>query len=336
MNNTRLPVRSLRRLLFATCAAALGFGGLAGFSATASAGPDFPTKPITIIVGYTAGGANDILARILAEKMSADLHQPVIVENRPGVSSIVGAVYVAKAKPDGYTLLLGASGPISFNPSLYKSLPYSPEKDLVPVSLVGTFPLVLLTQTANPDTATLKGLIQYAKAHPDKANYSASAASFQLITELFKRQSDTQFLYIPYKGSSESIIAVTGGDATMTLVDSGPAMPAIKGGRVRALAITSAERSPYMPDVPTMKELGVDMNVELWSGLFAPAGTPPEVVKRLERSVHDAIASPDVQQRIAGLSITPVSSTSEALAARVKKEIRLWQDVATAAGIQPN
>jgi tripartite-type tricarboxylate transporter receptor subunit TctC len=323
----------LSRRIIAAAAVLAATAGLAG---PVLAQDGFPAKPITIVVGYTAGGANDILARIVAEKMSVALKQPVLVENRPGVASIVGATFVAKARPDGYTLLMGASGPISFNPSLYKSLPYSPEKDLVPVSLVGTFPLVLLTQAANPDTATLKGLVQFAKAHPEKANYSASAASFQLISELFKRRSDTQFLYIPYKGSSESIIAVSAGDATMTLVDSGPAMPAVKGGRVRALAITAAERAPYLPDTPTMKELGIDMNVELWSGLFAPAGTPPAIVKKLEQAVHDAVAAPDVQQRITGLSITPVSSTSQELAARVKSEIRMWQEVATAAGIQPN
>ncbi|SAI67824.1 putattive exported protein [Bordetella ansorpii] len=310
--------------------------GLTCAGTAAQAQEAFPAHPITIIVGYSAGGANDILARILADRLTVSLKQPVIVENKPGVASIVGATYVAKAKPDGYTLLMGASGPISFNPALYKSLPYAPDKDLAPISLVGTFPLILLTQSANKETSTLKGLKAYAAANPKKSNYSASAASFQLMTELFKKQTGTHFEYIPYKGSMDSITAVSTGDATMTLVDAGPATPMIKGGRVRALAVTSAQRTPYLPDVPTMKEAGIDMDVELWSGLFAPAGTPPAVIATLQRSVRDALQAPEVRQRIAALSITPKSNTPEEFAALIGKEIALWKRVAQEAGVQPN
>ena len=306
------------------------------FTGQAHAQDAYPSHPINIVVGYSAGGANDILARILADKMSSMLKQSVIVENKPGVASIIGATYVAKADPDGYTLFMGASGPISFNPALYKSLPYSPTEDFVPISLVGTFPLVLLTQTANEQTDSLEGLKAYAAKHPDKANYSASAASFQLMTELFKKQTGTQFEYIPYKGSMDSITAVSTGDATITLVDTGPATRVLPGGRIRALAVTSGERTQYLPDVPTMKELGIDMNVELWSGLFAPAGTPPEVVQKLEQTVHDALQAPDVQKRIAALAITPKSATSKAFSAMIDKEITLWKRVAREANIPLN
>jgi tripartite-type tricarboxylate transporter receptor subunit TctC len=315
-----------------TLAAALGT-----MAAPAHAADDhFPDKPITIIVGYSAGGANDILARVMAEKMSSMLKQSVIVENKPGVASIVGATYVAKAKPDGYTLLMGASGPISFNPALYKKLPYDPAKDFAPISLVGTFPLVLLTQTANPDTGSIEALIQYARQHPERANYSASAASFQLMTELFLKKVDTRFTYIPYKGSADSITAVTAGDVTMTLVDAGPATPAIKGGRVRALAVTSAARNPLLPDVPTMAEQGIDMKVELWSGLFAPAGTPPAVVQKLAETVRAAVASKEVRDRMLALSITPTSNTPAEFGKQIVGEIELWKQVAQDAGIQPN
>nr|WP_255592788.1 tripartite tricarboxylate transporter substrate binding protein [Bordetella sp. BOR01] len=276
------------------------------------------------------------MARIVADKMSSILKQSIIVENKPGVASIIGATYVAKAPADGYTLLMGASGPISFNPSLYKSLPYSPDKDLTPISLVGTFPLLLLTQASNPATATVPGLIEYSKAHPEAANYSASAASFQLITELFKNKTNSNFVYVPYKGSADSITAVARGDTAMTLVDSGPGLAAVNGGRVRALAVTSAERMPYLPDVPTMRELGLDLDVQLWSGLFAPANTPREVIATLQQAVQQAITAPEVKQRIAALSITPTSSAPDALAAQVTDEIALWKKVATEAGIQPN
>lgn len=296
----------------------------------------YPAKPITIIVGYGPGGANDLLARLVAEKMSVLLKQPVIVENKPGAGSIIGANFVAKAKPDGYTLLMGASGPISFNPSLYKKLPYDPQKDLTPVSLLGTFPLVLVTQKSNPDTASLPGLIAYAHAHPGKSNYSASSASFQLITELFKRRTNTQFEYIPYKSSYESVMAVGTGDATISLADTSPAMQGIAGGRVRPVAVTSPQRISFLPDTPTLKELGIDMNVELWSGLFVPAGTPAAVVAKLEQTVGAIIGDGEVRKRIETLSITPVSSTSKAFAARIAEEIPLWKKVAEDAGIQPN
>jgi tripartite-type tricarboxylate transporter receptor subunit TctC len=320
-----------RRLLAYTI---LGLATAAG-TPIANAQEGYPSRPITIVVGYTAGGANDILARIVGEKMSASLRQPVVVENRPGVASIVGAAYVANAKPDGYTLLMGASGPMSFNPSLYKKLPYSPES-LIPISLVGTFPLVLLTQASNPSTSTLLGLVQYARANPKAANYSSSAASFQLITELFIRQSGTAFVHIPYKGSNESIAAVAAGDSTMTLVDSGPAMTAVRGGRVRPLAITAPTRAAYLPDTPTMRELGIPMDVELWSGLFAPAGTPSAIVQKLEQAVQRAVSAPDVQQRIKDLSINPKSSTSQELGHIVSTEIAQWRKVAADAGIEPN
>jgi tripartite-type tricarboxylate transporter receptor subunit TctC len=297
---------------------------------------EFPERTITIVVGFSPGGANDLLARIVAEKMSASLDQSVVVLNKPGVASIIGATYVAAQKPDGYTLFMGASGPMSFNPALYKLLPYSPERDFVAISMVGTFPLLLLTSTRNPDTSSLPALIRYTKANPGICNYSASSGSFQLTTELFKRKSGIQCQYIPYKGSIEAVLAVSTGDATMALVDTSPSMPAIRGERVRALAITQSTRADYLPDTPTMKELGVDLDVELWSGLFAPAGTPAAIVKKLERAVRDALASADVRQRILQLSITPKSSTSEELGAKVKAEIALWQQVATDAGMQPN
>jgi tripartite-type tricarboxylate transporter receptor subunit TctC len=318
------------------CLALLWTPLLAAAPHVAQAQEAFPTRPITIIVGYTPGGANDVLARIVAEKMATILKQAVVVENRPGVASIVGASFVAKARADGYTLLMGASGPMSFNPSLYKQLPYAPDKDFAPISLVATFPLVLLTQASNPATATLPALLQYAKANPGTINYSSSAASFQLITELFKRQSGTSFTHIPYKGSNDATTAVATGDATMTLVDSGPALTAVRVGKVRPLAITSPTRSPYFPGTPTMKELGVDMEVELWSGLFAPTGTPPAVIQKLEQAVRETVDSPDVQQHIKDLAMNPRSSSAQELGRRVHAEIEQWRTVATSARIEPN
>jgi tripartite-type tricarboxylate transporter receptor subunit TctC len=196
--------------------------------------------------------------------------------------------------------------------------------------------LVLLTQKSNPDTGSLPNLIAYAKEHPGKSNYSASSASFQLITELFKRRTHSQFEYIPYKGSYDSVMAVSTGDATMTLADSGPAMQGVSGGRVRPLAVTSPQRTPFLANTPTLKELGIDMDVELWSGLFVPAGTPPAVVQKLEHTVKAIMDDGDVRKRVEGMSITPASSTSKEFTQRIAQEIPFWKKIAQDAGIQPN
>jgi tripartite-type tricarboxylate transporter receptor subunit TctC len=300
----------------------------------AAAAADYPSRPITIIVGYSPGGANDVLARIVAEKLSVTLGQPVLVENRAGVASIVGATFVAKAKPDGYTLLMGASGPIVFNHALYAKLPYTAQ-DFAPISLIGTFPMVLLTQASNP-VKSVQELVNYSRQNPDKANYGASSASFQLITELFNSKTGARFAHIPYKGSNDSITAVMSGDVSMTLVDAGPASTALQGGRVKALAVTSGERLKDLPNIPTMSELGVDLKVSFWSGLLAPAGTPAPIVKFLQEEVVRVIDMPDVRKRISALSITPVTNTPEEFAKLIATEIPLWRQVAQDNNIKPN
>jgi tripartite-type tricarboxylate transporter receptor subunit TctC len=292
----------------------------------------FPSKPIKIIVGYTPGGANDILARIIAQKMQESFGQAVLVENRPSAGAIVGADFVAKAAPDGYTLLMGASGPIVFNPALYAKLPYAPLKDFAPVSVVGFFPLVLSVQ-ASSDIKSLGELIAYTKANPGKANYGASAASFRLATEMLKGKTGIQGEHIPFKGSMESINAVIAGHVTMTLVDSGPATGAIKGGLMRGLAVTSNKRVAALPDVPTMTEQGVDLTIQLWSGLLAPAGTPPAIVSKLSVEVARIVKLPDVRERMAALSIEPEGGTPEQFASLIATEIPLWTAVARANNI---
>jgi tripartite-type tricarboxylate transporter receptor subunit TctC len=325
--NKRLHALVCTAVASATCIAMTVLPGLAQAS-------DYPVRPVTIVVGYSPGGANDVLARIVAEKLSLSLGQSVVVENRPGVASIVGAAFVAKAKPDGYTLLMGASGPIVFNHALYAKLPYA-SQDFAPISLVGTFPLVLLTQAANP-AKSIQELVNFAKQNPDKANYAASSASFQLITELFNGKTGARFAHIPYKGSNDSISAVMAGDVTMSLVDTGPATTALQGGKVKALAVTSAERLREMPGVPTMTELGVDIRVAFWSGLLAPAGTPAPIIKRLQEEIARVIELPDVRKRITGLSITPATSSPEEFAKLIATEIPLWRQVAQDNNIKPN
>jgi len=287
---------------------------------------DYPIKPITIVVGFSAGGSSDVIARIVAERLSSGLGQPVVVENRAGVGSIVGATFVSHAKPDGYTLLMGASGPMVFNHALYAKLPYS-NQDFTPISLICTFPLLLLT-SANQPFKTLDDLIAYGKKNPDKVNYSASSSAFQLVTELLNKKFGTRFAHIPYKGSNDSVTALLSNDVTMTLVDAGAASPALQSARARVLAVTSAERLVEMPSVPTMSELGVDMKVSFWTGLMAPAGTPKEVVKRLNEEMVKVLAHPDVKRKFANLFVIPTSSSPEDLSRQISAEISLWKDVA--------
>jgi tripartite-type tricarboxylate transporter receptor subunit TctC len=322
-NLSHLPLLSRTRAMLSIACLALPL---------AAAAADYPSRPVTIVVGYSPGGANDVLARIYAEKLGTLLGQPVVVENRAGVASIVGAAFVAKAKPDGYTLLMGASGPIVFNHALYSKLPYK-ASDFEPISLVGSFPLILLAQSSNP-AATVGALVDASKKNPEKSNYGSSSASFRLVTELFNEKTGASFAHVPYKGSNDSITAVMAGDVSMTLVDAGPASTALQGGRVKALAVTSAQRLGILPNVPTMSELGIDLTVDFWSGLLAPAGTPKAIIRQLNEAIVKVAEMPDVKTRIAGLSIKPVTSTPEDFGRQIESEIALWTKVANSKNIR--
>jgi tripartite-type tricarboxylate transporter receptor subunit TctC len=300
---------------------------------TPNAAAAFPARPIRIVVGYAPGGANDILARLLAQKMQEGLGREVVVENKPSTAAIVGSVAVATAAPDGYTLLMGASGPIVFNPALYERLPYSPTRDLVPVSMVGTFPLVLAVAAHAPFKSVAE-LAAHTRAHPDQSNYGSSAASFRLATELLKSRTGIHAEHIPYKGSMESVNGVASGQLTLTLVDSGPAVGPIKGGLLKGLAVTSAQRIAALPDVPTMAEQGIDLTIQFWSGLLAPAGTPKAIVDKLAAEVQRIVRLPDVRARMAALAIDPAGSTPEEFARVIASEIPLWAGVAKANNIR--
>jgi tripartite-type tricarboxylate transporter receptor subunit TctC len=299
-----------------------------------AAAADYPTKPVTIVVGYSAGGGVDAMARILSEKLPAVMGQPVMVENRPSVGAIVASTYVAKSKPDGYTLMMGAPGPMIFNHAVYAKLPYTPQ-DFTPISFVSDSPLVLLVNINNP-AKTVQELVSQSRQNPDKANYGASSASFQLITELFNKKTGAKFTHIPYKGANDSVTAVMAGDVTMTLADAGPAFIGLQSGRVKALAVTSAARMKDYPAIPTLSELGVDLKASLWIGLLAPAGTPPEIVRMLQDSVAKVVAMPDVQKKISGMSVIPMSNTSEEFAKVIASEIPLWKQLAIDNNIKAN
>ena len=321
-----------------TLLACITFGLLLSTTGQAQDDPakTFPNKPIRIIVGYSAGGGNDIVARVVSAKMAEGLGQPVIIENKPGAQSIVAAEYVAKAAPDGYTMLMGPSGPMTMNPATYSTLPYSPLRDFAPVSMIGSFPLILVVSPSLP-AQSVKALVEYAKSRPDNVNYAASAGPFQLASEMFNLRAGTKFALIPYKGSGDSVNAVMSDQVTMTITDPPPVVGSLKGGKVRGLAITSAVRHPAFPDIPTMAEAGMsDMEIKIWMALFVPAHTPAGVVKKLQEEVVRVVRLPEIRERLATLMVDPVGSSSEELGRTVAADIAKWTAVARSANIKNN
>jgi tripartite-type tricarboxylate transporter receptor subunit TctC len=293
----------------------------------------YPNKPIRIIVGYSAGGGNDIIVRVMTPELSKGLGQPVIVENRPGAQSIIAAELVAKAPADGYTILMGPSGPMTINPATYSKLPYDPQRDFAPISMICSFPLLAVVDPRLP-IRNVRELVEYARANPGKANYASSAGIFQISTEMFKQLTGTKIELIPYKGSGESVQAVAAGQVMMTLVDPPPATGPLKSGTVRALAVTSPKRHPSWPDLPTMIEAGIDMEVPVWTAFFVPAKTPPAIVSRLQREVARVVQTPEVKERFAGMGLDPVGGSSEDLGRQVARDIAKWTKVAKTANIK--
>src|SRR3989454_12640302 len=315
---------------FVTCA----FIFLFSLAGGALAQSDYPSKPIRIIVGYAAGGGNDIIVRVMQPEMSKGLGQPVVVENKPGAQSIIAAETVARAAPDGYTILMGPSGPMTINPATYSKLPYDARRDFAPISLICQFPLIVAVNAALP-VRSLKELIVYAKANPGKANYSSSAGIFQITTELFKQKTGTAFVMIPYKSSGESVQALLTGDAMVTFVDPPPVTAPLKAGTVRGLAITSATRHPSWPNLPTMAEAGVpDMEVPVWTAFFAPAKTPSAIVARLQKEVARVVHTAEVKERFAQMGLDPVGGTPDELAKVVARDLAKYTAVAKAANIK--
>jgi tripartite-type tricarboxylate transporter receptor subunit TctC len=313
--------------IFLSMVLALALGSAAGQDA-------YPAKPVRILVGYAAGGGNDIIVRVMQPELQKGLGQAVVVENRPGAQSIIAAEAAARAAPDGYTIFMGPSGPMTINPATYSKLPYDPLRDFAPISMICEFPL-LVTVDAKLPIRSVQELIAYAKANPGKANYASSAGIFQITTEMFNQRTGSKFVMIPYKSSGESVQALISGNVALTIVDPPPATGPLKAGTIRALAVTSGKRHPNWPDVPTMAEAGVpDMEVPVWTAFFAPAKTPPAIVARLQQEVARAVQSAEVRERFAQMALNPVGGSSRELGERVRRDIEKWTAVAKAANIK--
>jgi tripartite-type tricarboxylate transporter receptor subunit TctC len=294
----------------------------------------YPSRPIRLVVGYSPGGGNDLIARIVAAKLQEKLGQPVLVDNKPGAQSIVAAELVAKSPSDGYTLLVAPSGPMTVNPAVYAQLTYAPQRDFSPVSLLAEFPLLLAVGAEQP-TKTVRELVEYGRTHPNLANYASSATPFQLASELFNQRTGSKFQHIPYRGSGDAVQAVAAGQVLMTIADSGPMSGPLKAGKLRGLAVTAAKRNPSFPDVPTMQEAGIaDMEISLWTGIVAPINTPPEIVTLLAQTIRQVLVLDDVKKAMEAIAVEPRSITPDEYRDLIARDTARWKAVATAANIK--
>jgi len=302
--------------------------------AVSAAAQDYPRRPITLIVPYAAGGGNDVMARVAAEKMSKALGQQIVIENRGGAGGSIATRQIARAEPDGYTLGLGGTGTLAINPTLYGNVGYDPRKDFAPVGLIATSALIVLVHPAVP-AKSIHDLIALAKREPGKLNYASagSGSGIHLGTELFASMAGVQLTHIPYKGSGPALTDLLGGHVAIYFSSLPAAIGLVKEGKVRALGVTGPQRSVIFPDVPTVAESGLPgFEAVLHYGIVAPAGTPQPIIAKLNAVLRDAVASDDVKQRIATDGAEPLPSTPEEYAADIDREEIKWSAIVKKSG----
>jgi len=309
------------------------FALLLGGSASANA-QAYPAKPIRFVVPFAAGGPTDVLARTVAQKLSAQLGRPVIADNRPGAGGNLGADVVAKAEPDGYTVLMGTNGPLAVNVSLYPKLPYDPLRDFAPITQVAFVPNVLVVHPSLP-VGSVRELIDLLKANPDKYSFASggNGTTQHLGGEMFKVLAGVKMQHIPYKGGGPALNDVLGGQVPIMFESIATGMTHVRAGKLRALGVTSAQRNPAAPELPTVAEAGVPgYEITAWYGIVAPAGTPPDIVRRLNAELVLAIRSPEIAQRIAALGGAPIANTAEEFQAFLRTDVERWAKVVRESG----
>jgi tripartite-type tricarboxylate transporter receptor subunit TctC len=305
-------------------------------AATAVRADDYPSHSIRLIVPFAAGGAADAIGRMLAKSVGAALGQTVVVENRTGSNGLIGTEVVASAEPDGYTLLLGQSGPISINPGIYRNLPYDPEKDLAPVTMTTAYPYLVVV---NPSLGvkTLAELVALAKREPGKLNYGTTGvgSSNHLATELFDSRAGIKMTHIPYRGTALAVADLIGGQVQVVFSDPVSALGQIKAGALIALAVTSKERSPVAPDVPTVAESGYPgFDAFAWHGIMAPAHTPQPIIDRLNEVIVKTLKEPETLKLIEAQAIQPIGDSPQAFASFIRQDIAMWKQVAAEAKVE--
>jgi tripartite-type tricarboxylate transporter receptor subunit TctC len=314
--------------MIAACAFTLGAG--------MAVAQGYPAKTIKLVVPFPPGGSTDIFARTIGNKLSEALKQQVIIDNRPGAGGSIGADAVAKSAPDGYTLLMGHIGTLAVNPAIYPRLPYDPQKDFAPVTLVATVPNILVVSPSLPVNSVAE-LVAYAKANPGKLSYGSggNGSAAHIAVELFKQKTGTDIVHIPYKGTAPSVTDVIGGQIAMTMTGAPPLMQFVTSGRLKALGVSSTRRVEALPNVPTIAEAGVkDFEATQWYGIVAPAGTPREIVMRLNQEIHAILKTPEMRERIQSEGAVAAPTTPEEFAVLIKSEGARWGAVVKAAGVK--
>ncbi|MEN3385959.1 MAG: putative tricarboxylic transport rane protein [Hyphomicrobiales bacterium] len=295
----------------------------------------YPSRQITIVVPFAAGSGTDSIARIIGQQLSVALKQSVVIENKVGASGVLAATYVARSAPDGYTLLMATNSTHSANPFLFKSLSYDPVKDFAPVARAGSYVFMLVVNKDLPAT-TLGELVAHAKANPGKLTYASGNTTGIVAGETLKSRASIDVLQVPYKSTPPALNDVIGGRVSMMFIDLAPGLEHVRAGTLRALAVTTRERSALLPDLPSLHEAGIPgYDVTSWAGLFAPAGTPGEIVTRLNDEVRKIIADPDAKAKIAVTGFDAFSGPPETLAAFVQSELATWGKLIKDAGIEP-
>jgi tripartite-type tricarboxylate transporter receptor subunit TctC len=333
-----MPTTLLRRAILKTCIAAAA--SVVALGAAAQAG-DYPNRPVRMIVPFTPGGSTDILARVIGTRLSVALGQTVIIENRPGAGGSLGADRVAKAAPDGYTLLMGHIGTLAVTPSIYPRLPYDPIKSFAPVAWVARVPNVLVVHPSMP-ARSVRELVQYAKANPGKLNYGSggNGSAAHIATEYFKLQSDTDIVHVPYKGTAPAVNDAVSGQIQMLLTGAPAVMPMVKAGKLVALAVSSPQRIPGAPELPTIAESGLPgfagFEADQWYGIVAPAGTPEAIVRKLNAQVNASLNSAEILARLQSEGATPTPFPPEVFGKLIEAEIARWRPVVQRAGLKPN
>lgn len=319
--------------LLAVCAAVLS-----GAAFAQSPAQPFPQKPVTFVVPWAAGGGTDNVARKFAQSLRAIWKQPVVVENVAGASSIIGAQRVAKAAPDGYTLMMTTNGTITGNRSLFKKLPYDPDRDFAPITQLTDIDMVILAN-ANLPVSNLKEFVALAKKEPGRISYASYGKGSQpeLLFGLFSKRENMDLIHVPYKGVAPAITAVMSGEVNVTLTGRGTGAAAINSGKAKVLAYMSDARDPAIPNVPTSAESGFPyVRVPTWHGLFAPSNTPVEVIEKIQRDIASIAADPEFRREMAGLGYKLPDNTSAQFAAVIRDEVKLTAEMVEAAGLTPD
>ncbi|NGM86051.1 tripartite tricarboxylate transporter substrate binding protein [Parapusillimonas sp. SGNA-6] len=303
--------------------------------ASAPATAAYPEKPINLIVPFPAGSGTDAVGRIFAEEISKQLGQPVVVENKPGANATIAASYVAKAAPDGYTLFVTTNTSHSAAPWLMKNVPYDPVKDFTPIARGGNLPFLLVTNPTRP-YKTVPELIAYAKANPGKVSYASGNSTGIVAGATLGHAAGIDILHVPYKGTPQALTDLVGGQVDFMFTDFTSGMPFVKSGRLHAMAVSTAERSSLVPDLPAMREVGVEnFDINSWNGYFGPAGLPPDIVKTLNQVINKIVNDPATKARLAALGFDAFSGTPEEFARFVQDQYALWGKLIKDANIAP-